>query len=109
MGWETEPQTDGFLLLVNGEEKLRFDVTRKFTRWFSQDKTVELLYLPTWTSALDSGGFFFLSLPDDPVTGKDTLSFSVRSLGEGSKRWFAVDARQETEKHLERLQRALAP
>ena len=109
MGWETEPQTDGFLLLVNGEEKLRFDVTRKFTRWFSQDKTVELLYLPTWTSALDSGGFFFLSLPDESVTGKDTLSFSVRSLGEGSKRWFAVDARQETEKHLERLQRALAP
>ena len=109
LGWETEPETDGFALLLNGREKLRFDVTRRPAQWRSRDGSVELLYLPTWTSALDSGGFFFLSLSGDQSTAEGPLSFTVRSLGEGSKRWFAVDARPDTEKLLPRLRKALEP
>ena len=109
MGWETEPQTDGFALLVDGEEKLRFDVTRKPARWISKDNSVELLYLPTWMSKLDSGGFFFISLSGESTAGKGPRSFSVCSLGEGSKRWFAMDARQEMGQLMLRLRSALAP
>jgi hypothetical protein len=95
VGWETEPKTDGFALVLNGEEKLRFDVTRQLTRWVSEDGTVELTYLPTWTSNVDSGGFFFVVLTGRiPVDRNGVVPFAVRSLGHGSKRWFALDTQQ---------------
>lgn len=109
VGWESEPQTAGFGLPVGGEQKLSFDVTRKPAHWKSQDGKVELVYLPTWTSNVDSGGFFFLSLAVPPGSGgKDSISIGVRSLGEGSLRWFAIDSDQgEVVETLEKLRAAL--
>jgi len=94
-------------LLVGGEEKLVFDVTRVPARWASSDGSVELVYLPTWTSNVDSGGFFFLALSKYPVTARDTIAIAVHSLGEGSKRWFAIDSKQEIAVRLQRLSAAL--
>ena len=107
VGWITEPQTNGFSLSVGGEEKLRFDVTRELSRWVSDDKTVELIYLPTWTSAVDSGGFFFVSLTRVPVNDDGAVEFAVRSLGQGSKRWFALDTKQPDKVLLQKLGQAL--
>ena len=107
MGWITEPQTNGFLLSIGGEEKLRFDVTRELSRWVSDDETVELIYLPTWTSAVDSGGFFFVSLTRVPVNDDGAVEFAVRSLGQGSKRWFALDTKQPDKVLLQKLGQAL--
>ena len=108
VGWETEPKTDGFALLLNGEEKLRFDVTRQLTRWASEDGTVELTYLPTWTSSVDSGGFFFVALTGRiPVDRNGVVPFAVRSLGQGSKRWFALDTQQPDSGKLLKLGQAL--
>lgn len=107
VGWITEPQTDGFSLSIGGEEKLRFDVTRELSRWVSDDKTVELIYLPTWTSAVDSGGFFFVSLTRVPVNDDGAVEFAVRSLGQGSKRWFALDTKQPDKVLLQKLGQAL--
>jgi hypothetical protein len=108
VGWETEPKTDGFALVLNGEEKLRFDVTRQLTRWVSEDGTVELAYLPTWTSNVDSGGFFFVVLTGRiPVDRNGVVPFAVRSLGHGSKRWFALDTQQPDSSKLLNLGLAL--
>ena len=107
VGWVTEPQTDGFSLSIGGEEKLRFDVTRELSRWVSDDKTAELIYLPTWTSAVDSGGFFFVSLTRIPVNDDGAVEFAVRSLGQGSKRWFALDKKQPDKILLQKLGQAL--
>jgi len=103
----TEPKTDGFSLSVDGEVKIRFDVTRELSRWVSADETVELLYLPTWTSAVDSGGFFFVSLTRSLANDDGAVEFSVRSLGQGSKRWFALDTPQPNPGLLQKLSRVL--
>ena len=107
VGWETEPKTDGFALVLNNEEKLRFDVTRQLTRWDSKDGTVELTYLPTWTSNVDSGGFFFVALKGRiPVDRNGVVPITVRSLGQGSKRWFALDTQQPDSDKLLKLSQA---
>ena len=108
VGWETEPKTDGFALVLNNEEKLRFDVTRQLTRWISKDGAVELIYLPTWTSSVDSGGFFFVGLTGRiPVDRNGVVPIAVQSLGQGSKRWFALDTQQPSSDKLLKLSQAL--
>ena len=107
-GWITEPKTDGFALDIGGEEKLRFDVTKEVTRWVSKDGAVELIYLPTWTSNVDTGGFFFVALTEIPVNDDGAVEFAVRSLGQGSKRWFALDTKQPAPALLQKLTQALA-
>ena len=109
VGWQSQPSTAGFALHVNGRQKLAFDVVQKPSSWVASDKTVELLYLPSWTSNEDSGGFFFLSLPSSAVREDQTVTLSVRSLGKGSQRWFAIDAKQNIPQHLKQLQSALSP
>ncbi len=91
LGYLSQPKTEGFELLVNGEVVLRFDATNRPSRWFDEDSKAELLYLPTWTSAVDSGGFFFLVLASDRAIDGESLELGVRSRGRGSLRWFAVD------------------
>lgn len=108
VGWSSQPQTDGFALVVDGEERLRFDVTLKPSRWRSKDGSVELVYLPTWTSDVDSAGFFFLDLSRLPVKKDDPLLIGVRSLGEGSLRWFAIDAEQQVPDKLKLLDAAIS-
>ena len=106
-GWITEPKTDGFALTIGGEEKLRFDVTKEATRWVSKDGAVKLIYLPTWTSNVDTGGFFFVALTQIPVNDDGAVEFAVRSLGQGSKRWFALDTKQPDLALLQKLTQAL--
>ncbi len=104
IGWESEPRTDGFSLLIENREVLRFDVTRQPSIWKSDDGNVELVYLPTWKSSVDSAGFFFLRV-SEPI--KDHATIGVRSMGSGSRRWFAVDARQDVTARLKKLATAI--
>ena len=82
-------------------------MTRKLSRWASDDESVELIYLPTWTSAVDSGGFFFVSLKRVPVNDNGAVEFAVRSLGQDSKRWFALDKKQPDKILLQKLGQSL--
>ena len=107
LGYETEPRTDGFALMSNEQHKLSFDVTRKPYTWVSSDKGVELVYLPTWSSDVDSGGFFFVIIRNSILRKQSRLLLTVRSLGEGSKRWFALDSEQKIISRLESLEKAL--
>ncbi len=107
LGWSAQPETEGFALIMNGKEKLRFDLASRLSRWSSKDGSLELFYLPTWRSDLDTGGFFFLVLGNEVGGAGRLLDFKVRSLGEGSQRWFAIDARQEVSRLIPRLIEAL--
>ncbi|MFP6867699.1 MAG: neutral/alkaline non-lysosomal ceramidase N-terminal domain-containing protein [Roseibacillus sp.] len=107
IGWITEPATKGFALHVDGEEKLEFDVSQSPARWASKDGSVELVYLPTWTSNVDSGGFFFIVLGENLLADEGRIKFAVRSLGARSKRWFAIDSMQEIAEKLPKLNAAL--
>ena len=109
LGWSTEPEAGGFSLMMNGEERLRFDLTRRLSHWSSKDDSVDMFYLPAWSSELDTGGFFLLVLGDQIAANGGRLTFSVRSEGEGSKRWFAIDSKQEVERLVPRLMEALKP
>ncbi|MDP6892513.1 MAG: neutral/alkaline non-lysosomal ceramidase N-terminal domain-containing protein [Verrucomicrobiota bacterium] len=107
LGWQTEPETRGFLLSVQDEEKIEFDVTKKLSHWISKDGTVEMIYLPTWESGVDSGGFFFVSLISIPDNHQGFIEFSVRSLGNGSRRWFALDTKEPSLNQIRKLAQAL--
>ncbi|MEC7861584.1 MAG: hypothetical protein VYC70_03025, partial [Verrucomicrobiota bacterium] len=106
LGWKTEPETGGFRMLINGKDPIQFDVTTSPAIWSSSDKSIELIYLPTWSSSLDSGGFFFVHIlnPDDQE--KTNIKISVSSLGEGSMRWFALDSEQKIMNRLKQLREA---
>ena len=109
MGWSSQPETRGFALVVGGQEKLRFDVTSSLSRWEAPDGSMALFYLPTWSSEVDSGGFFFLVLGGEVARRGGKVSFGVRSLGTGSKRWFAIDTEQRIGQLLPRVSAALKP
>ena len=93
LGWKSQPAS-GFELSVGDKAKVTFDVTVSPGRWASGDQSVELTYLPNWRNTQDSGGFFFLRLTDPPTDEQGRITFTVRSLGKGSKRWFAIDMEQ---------------
>ena len=106
LGWKTEPETGGFRILINGKDPIQFDVTTSPAVWSSLDKSIELIYLPTWSSSLDSGGFFFVHIlnPDDHEISN--VKISVSSFGEGSMRWFALDSEQKIMNRLKHLKEA---
>ncbi|MDG2384327.1 MAG: neutral/alkaline non-lysosomal ceramidase N-terminal domain-containing protein [Pirellulaceae bacterium] len=104
VGWLSEPKTGGFLLTIDSESPIQFDVTRKPAHWRSADGHAELIYLPTWLSDVDSAGFFFLHLKDSP---NKVRMVRVKSLGEDSKRWFAIDSNQQINNSINRLNEAL--
>ena len=92
LGWHSQPATDGFELVVGEKQKIKFDVTREIARWNSDDPQMELYYLPIWTSSEDSAGFFWLVIKGAAILAEgQPLTISVRSIGDGSQRWFAID------------------
>jgi len=103
LGYESQPSTAGFMLAVDGKDALHFDLSREFSRWQATDGSVEMVYLPRWITDLDSGGYFFFILQKDTVKKTRPISFSVRSLGAGSRRWFAIDAEQNIVENLKKL------
>ena len=107
MGWQSQPVTDGFALFVGGKRQLTFDLAREPSRWTSEDGTVELFYLPTWMSDVDTGGFFFVACSRPKLDDEGRVSFAVQSLGEGSQRWFAVDNKQDMPARLKKLRTAI--
>ena len=91
IGWESEPRTDGFELVIESASPVRFDVTRAAGKWTNTDDSVRLHYFPTWTSDVDSAGFFYLQVDRRWLAPDRPLNITLRSLGAGSQRWFALD------------------
>ncbi len=91
LGWQSDRATEGFEMVLGSRQVIELDVTRHSKSWQSADGRVQLDYLVTWKSDNDSGGLFYLEVPRDLLDAKGALTVEVRSLGSGSKRWFALD------------------
>jgi hypothetical protein len=89
LGFASEPNSEGFVLEINGQEMLRFDLPEPKT-WQSADKRVELRFESLRTVSVDQFGLFHLTVPRDIVKPGEPCTLSVRSLGTGSRRWFGL-------------------
>ncbi len=90
LGWVSEPATRGFVLLLNGKEGLNFDVSMQPKTWKSPDGNITLYFMPKRLLPLDAVGLFYVTVNRHLVTPDRPCTFSVRSLGSGSRRWFAL-------------------
>ena len=90
LGWRSEPKTDGFEFLVNGEKKLVFDLVEEHGKWTSADGKVTLQFVLKRTLPEDRLGWFYVTLARGEFKPGEPCRFTVRSLGRGSHRWFAL-------------------
>lgn len=90
LGFASEPKSDGFVLEINGNESLRFDLPEPKT-WQSAGKRVELRFESLRTVSVDQMGLFHLTVPRDMLKPGEPCILSVRSLGTGSRRWFGLN------------------
>lgn len=96
LGWITQPATDGFELSVNDRPVLRFDLPEadaKSTEWKSADGSVTLRFdvVKIESHGEDFLGRFSLTVPTASLLSNGTAQITVKSLGEGSNRWFALN------------------
>jgi len=96
LGWIAQPATEGFELLVNDRPVLRFDLPEagaKSAEWKSADGSVSLRFevVKMESSGQDFLGKFFLTVPNPVLQSDGTVKLTVRSLGSGSLRWFALN------------------
>lgn len=108
LGWKSQPVTPGFELSAGNNAAVVFDVSTTPGHWSNADNSATLTYLPTWRNSQDSGGFFFLQLTDPPIDDQGRITVAIRSLGQNSKRWMAIDANQKIKAPLMKLKAALA-
>ena len=99
LGYISQPKTDGFELSVNGKPVLIFDLPKtgeKSAVWKSPDGQVELRFeiIKVESNGQDFLGKFFLTVDRKRVTGGQSAVLSVKSLGAGSLRWFALEPRR---------------
>jgi hypothetical protein len=90
VGWISQQQTDGFVLGINGIDTLRFDVCRGRGLWHDESNRVTLSLVPRRTTSEDTAGLFYLGVPRDLVKPGQPCRLTVKSLGAGSRRWFAL-------------------
>lgn len=90
LGWRSEPKREGFTLLVNDHEALRFDVTTEKVS-HSKDGTVTLAFVPKRHLPEDSLGLFCLTVGTDKLKPGEPCRIAVESRSEGSRRWFGVN------------------
>ncbi len=90
LGFSSEPKTEGFVLEINGQEMIRFDMPAP-DRWQSDDRQVELRFVPSRTVTVDQFGLFHLTVPRKMLEPGAPCRLSVRSLGSGSQRWFGLN------------------
>jgi hypothetical protein len=89
LGYATEPPSKGFVLELNGQDAVAFDLPEP-TRWESADKAIELRFEVRRTIGPDWFGVFFLTVQRDRLTPGKPCQLGVRSVGEGSRRWFGL-------------------
>ena len=90
MGYRSEPATAGFQLTCDESAPIHFDLAHKHSSWSNVDKTLKLVFEPTWRNDVDAAGYFFLTVDRSLLKSGKPLAVSVVSVGEGSKRWFAI-------------------
>ncbi|MBX7256747.1 MAG: hypothetical protein K1Y02_10325 [Candidatus Hydrogenedentes bacterium] len=90
LGWISEPQTDGFMLSIDGKDAIGFDVGHGRVDWKDETGKVTLNFVPRKMTKEDCAGLFYLRVPREYLTPGRPCTLTVRSLGAGSRRWFAL-------------------
>ncbi len=95
-GFATTPKTDGFVLAFNGVDLLKFNVVETFepgvVEWKSEDGAATLAFDVKYAEAPnDAFGVFKLTVPTSLVKPNQAQEIGVRSVGEGSRRWFGLN------------------
>jgi beta-galactosidase len=90
LGYVSQPKTEGFVLLVNGREVLRFDLGDRL-KWASADGRIVLELIPSRKLPEDRVGQFYLTVSRDLLKPSEPCRLAVRSLGGGSRRWFGLN------------------
>jgi len=100
LGYWDQPKTEGFELSVDGASVLNFDLPEDGnakvgarSQWKSQDGKASLAFEigRVSTPGPDYFGVFTLTVPTSLIKDASAgATISVKSLGEGSRRWFAV-------------------
>ena len=95
LGFSGEPATDGFALEVNDQPVLNFDLPPAegaSCEWKSADGKATLAFDIRRREPQDAFGLFRLTIPKSLLSEKNSgEKLSVRSLGEGSRRWFGLN------------------
>lgn len=95
LGFSGQPATDGFMLEVNGQAVLKFDLPPAegtSCEWKSDDGAATLAFDIRRREPQDVFGVFRLTVPKALLTGNASgQTLTVRSLGEGSRRWFGLN------------------
>jgi hypothetical protein len=96
-GFATTPKTEGYVLSFNGQDLLNFDVVENFDGtsqfvWKNEDGSASLTFdAKAELVPNDKYGLFTLTVPATLVKAGVAQEIGVRSLGEGSRRWFGVN------------------
>jgi len=89
LGYSSEPKSAGFALDINGREAVRFDLPEPH-EWQSDDQRITLKFTARRTISVDQFGQFALTVPRNMLKAGEPCRLTVRSLGTGSRRWFAL-------------------
>ena len=75
---------------MGSREALRFDVPSPM-RWQSADRRIELRLVARRHELGDPFGLFYLTIPNEMLKPGEPCMPGVRSLGQGSRRWFCLN------------------
>jgi hypothetical protein len=100
LGYATEPKTEGFELTFDGKTVLKFDLPEP-TEWKREDGQIVLKLYVKKTIGPDTFGLFTLTVPKASAES-GTHTIGVRSLGQGSRRWFGLNPILDLKKDFEK-------
>ena len=90
VGWISQPETSGFMFMINGEDVLDFDLRSGSATWRNEERAVALSLFAKRVTNEDTVGLFYLRIPAALFEAGAPCRLAVRSKGEGSRRWFAL-------------------
>ena len=91
LGYSSQPKTEGFVFMVNGQDQCRFDLAGTYPKWASADGRVALQFFPLRHVPEDELGLFHVTVERRLLQPGHGCRFGVRSLGSGSRRWFGLN------------------
>ena len=89
VGFISQPKGD-FVLKINGQEALRFDVSLSDTDWLSADGKVRMHYTVMEADSEDSDGLLKIEVPVSMLHLDRATRFEVLASAANSQRWFGI-------------------
>ncbi len=94
LGYVSQPQKEGFVLRLNNQELLAFDIAQQSRDWTSTDGKAKLVFSAVHDTGPtgDAFGLFYLTLDKSLLEPGHPCQLSVQSKSADSNRWFGLNA-----------------